>query len=145
MSRDELTGHIQRFDADTPIAAALRLRISPSSKPATPGSTKKSWLGWLSDYPKTDPNRRKDSDRDAAFVYNHLHFVYMLMWLAESAGVSRELLERASAAIPEVAPNPTRAARFRKIIPWKVVEAALAGSAGPPIDNVTNEPPTVLP
>jgi hypothetical protein len=145
MSIDELAGHIQCFDAETPITAGLRRRIYPSSKATTPGLTKKSWLGWLADYPKTDPHRRKDSDRDAAFVYNHLHFVIMLIWLAESAGVPRDLLERASAAIPEVAPDPTQAARLRKVIPWKHVAAALAASQGAPVEVGTNDPRTTIP
>ena len=129
MSLDELADHIRSFDAETPIATGLRRRIYPANPPTTTSAMRNSWLGWLAEYPKTDAHRRKDSDRDAKFVYNHLHYVLMLMWLAEEAGVPRDLLERASVAIPAVAPEPTQAAHFRRVIPWKHLEAALGERA----------------
>jgi hypothetical protein len=130
MSLDELAGHIERFDALTPITADLIRRVFRPGEETKPEPLKKSWLGWISNYPKTDVNRRKDSDRDARFVYNHLHMPVMLLWLAESAGVSRDLLERASAAVPADTSGPTQCAQLRKAIPWKHVEAALGGRPG---------------
>jgi hypothetical protein len=134
MSIEELAGHIQRLDAAIPICTGLIRRIYPRNETSTSSSIKKGWLGWLAKYHETDARRRKDGDRDAKFVYNRLSKVVMLLWLAESAGVPRDLLEKASSSVPKDALESTRSAHLRRIIPWKVVEAALAGKADPAVD-----------
>ena len=126
MSRDDLIDHVRRLESDIPATVGLTRRIYSSSPPSSSSVLRDSWLGWLGKYHKTDVQRRKNADRDAEFIYNRLHKVVMLLWLAESAGVPRDLLERASAAVPEDASEPTRSARFRKVVPWRIVEAALA-------------------
>lgn len=126
MSRDDLIDHVRRLDSEIPATVGLTRRIYSSSPPASSSALRDSWLGWLGKYHKTDVQRRKNADRDAEFIYNRLHKVVMLLWLAESAGVPRDLLEKASAAVPEDASEPTRSAHFRKVVPWRIVKAALA-------------------
>jgi hypothetical protein len=88
------------------------------------GPLREQWLNWLREYDGQGYYKRKQpGGRTAAFVYNHLHNPQMLAWLAGALGVPAALIRRARAASAEsVSQSPaTRAAAFRRVVPWSIV------------------------
>lgn len=51
---------------------------------------KEHWLGWLAEYNGPGAYGRKNSNRDAKFIYNHFQCSPGLLWLAEASGVDRD-------------------------------------------------------
>ena len=88
-------------------------------------SQEEHWRGWLKGYRGPGYYNRKDGDRTAEFVYNHLNCSSMLLWLAEASGVPKARVVKAKAA-RSASQNPSaRSAAVRKIIPWEMVEIRL--------------------
>jgi hypothetical protein len=86
---------------------------------------KEHWLGWLSEYDGPGYYGRKNPNRNAAFIYNHINSPPMLVWLAEGAGISQDLIE-AACRVQTGIPNKTSAcAIIRRVLPWEIVEANL--------------------
>lgn len=107
----------------------------PSDNPVplgTPGynkytTQKAHWLGWLNPAAKTGTYpRARGNERGARNVYNHIVEPKMLLWLISASGVRKDLIESARLAAAIDAPMPTRAAAFRKHVPWEVAQGALS-------------------
>ena len=61
-------------------------------------SQKEHWLGWLSEYRGPGAYGRKNGNRSAEFVYNHIVCPPMVLWLGEALGVSKERVAKAKSA-----------------------------------------------
>jgi hypothetical protein len=84
------------------------------------------WLGWLRGWGGPGAYGRKDWNRSAEFVYNHIVNPQMLVYLAEAAGVSKDLIARAiKAAFAGRSTMPSMSAAVRHVLPWALVEQAL--------------------
>ena len=89
-------------------------------------SQKEHWIGWLFDYNSRGAYGRKvTSGRDARFVYNHIVCPELLVYLADSSGVSRSLVRQAKKLATSDDNEMARAGAIRQIIPWEVVQEAL--------------------
>jgi hypothetical protein len=83
---------------------------------------KQHWIGWLEDYDGPGGYSRRHWDRDAAYIYNHLHSPGMLIWLSEAGGVTKQTVILASRSFDPSDPRPTQAAAVRTFLPWPLVE-----------------------
>src|SRR5437879_1876027 len=95
----------------------------PPARLRTPN--KKHWAGWLSEYDGPGYYGRRNPDRDASFVYNHINSPPMLVWLAECAGVSKHLVEAACRVQDGMKNKSAACALVRRVLPWEIVEANL--------------------
>ena len=86
---------------------------------------KEHWLGWLRDYSGPGAYDRKNSDRDAKYVYNHIANPGMLLWLITAAGVSSELMLTMGQALAATPDARTHVGIIRKHVPWSVVASKL--------------------
>lgn len=112
------------------------IRKLPTRAPLTDGwwppymlrmPNRQHWLGWLEEYDGPGHYRRRSwRNRDARFVYNHLHCPPMLCWLAEHAGVSPGILALAYQAAGRAFNDTSGAAAFRKQVPWNTVLSGLS-------------------
>jgi hypothetical protein len=90
---------------------------------------KEHWLGWLKGYGGPGYYERKNWNRDAEFVYNHIVCPPMILWLGEASGISSGLVRKAKQASLHAKPNlSAQAAAIRKVIPWGQIEDALGNS-----------------
>ena len=84
------------------------------------------WLRWLKGYDTPGPfNRQPDKQHHAKYVYNHLAYPEMLLWLIESSGVEKHLLKSATIESNRVESVNAKAGAIRKQVPWDVLERAL--------------------
>ena len=130
MDPRELNSHISNLSNRAPITVELKdaLQEVGCIEPIDHGrfSPKKSWLGWLDGYNGPGYHNRKDWNRTAEFVYNHLNAPLMALWLGEVSGVPKPVVRKAMAAARLAHPNfGTQTAAIRKIIPWKMIEDRL--------------------
>ena len=81
MTRVELLRLIRRLPEGAPTTDAW---WSPATSRIP---NKRHWVGWLEEYdgPGFYNRKRPSADRDAQFIYNHLHCPPMLCWLAEQS------------------------------------------------------------
>jgi hypothetical protein len=87
---------------------------------------KEHWIGWLSAYDGPGYYNRKNSNRDARFVYNHINCPPMLFWLCEASGVKKSLLLKAmDSALDMPCSFPSQCKLIRTTVPWETVEQAL--------------------
>ncbi len=72
-------------------------------------SQKEHWLGWLRQYDGPGYYGRKNPQRSAEFVYNHIGCPPMLLWLGEACRIPRQRVMEAKraalAAGPKLAPD----------------------------------------
>ena len=86
------------------------------------------WLGWLRAYDGPGAYNRKNANRSAEYVYNHIVNPQMLIYLAEATKVRRALLTKATeAALSRRVSMSSMSSAIRRIIPWSIVEEALGG------------------
>lgn len=91
------------------------------------------WIGWLGAYDGPGAYNRKNANRSAEYVYNHIVNPRMLVYLAEAAKVDRKLLAKATkAALLNRVSMSAMSAAIRRLIPWPLVEKALIGDTTPP-------------
>ena len=84
------------------------------------------WLRWLKGYDTPGPfDREPDKGHNARYVYNHLAYPEMLLWLIEAAGIDKHLVEAAAADSISVKSKNAKTGAIRKRVPWEVVERAL--------------------
>ena len=114
------------------IARFMRaIRALPSDEPRNHPdkwytTQKEHWIGWLGEYSGAGAYGRKtETRRDAEFAYNHIVEVRMLLWLAEAAGVHRNLIAKARNAAKHRSSLQAKAAAVRRIIPWSEIAAML--------------------
>ena len=110
---------IRQLPASMPIADRV-----PARQPHKPH-----WIGWVSEYNGPGYYGRSNWDRDAEYIYNHLHSAGMLIWINEAAGVSHAQVLRAwDAARPLVragSDRPGAAGIIRAWLPWRNLETKL--------------------
>jgi hypothetical protein len=140
MTSGELKTKISNLPNRAPITAKLTslLRNLGTKGPADAGHSdrKKQWLRWLDGYNGPGHYRRKDWNRTAGFVYNHLLSPVMVLWLGEASGVPGTEVRRATMAALAAQRNlATQSAAIRKIIPWKMIEDRL----GAPSEKASRE------
>ena len=113
---------------------AAAIALLPSDRPVplgtqgynTYGTQKEHWLGWLNPAAGTGTYPRSDGvERDARDVYNRIAEPKLLLWLAEAAEISDELIVAARTEAEDKAKLNSKAAVVRKHIPWATVSAAL--------------------
>ena len=94
---------------------------------------KMKWIKWLDRYNTPGVYKRQtDRQRSARFVYNHINYPEMLLWLIRSVGVDEALVETAKSAYFKFSNTNQQAAEIRKIAPWNLVELALQKGASKP-------------
>ena len=126
-----LARKIQTFRSHPPVTLQLERAMSArgtwNEARVWYKSQKEHWLGWLSEYAGPGYYGRKNSDRSAEFVYNHINCAPMLLWLGEASGVPIAKLKLAKRAALAARPKPTSAAAaVRKIISWSEIEERLS-------------------
>jgi hypothetical protein len=100
---------------------------------------KEHWLGWLKGYGGPGYYERKNWNRDAEFVYNHIVCPPMVLWLGEASGISNILVRKAKKAALTAPSNlPAQSAAIRKVIPWNLIKGCLTKPS-------ENTPPEQLP
>jgi hypothetical protein len=94
---------------------------------------KQHWLGWLKEYNGPGYYERKDWNRDAEFVYNHIVCPPMVLWLGEASGVPPIVVRRATkAALDAPASLSAKAAAIRRVIPWSLIVERLGNPSQRP-------------
>ncbi len=89
-------------------------------------SQKEHWLGWLKEYNGPGAFGRKNWQRSAEFVYNHVVCPPMVLWLGEAAGIAtRRVREAKKAALCAERNFSAQSAAIRKIIRYSEIEALL--------------------
>jgi hypothetical protein len=105
---------------------ALRTRGTWGCDPLWYTSQKEHWLGWLSGYSGPGAYRRKDWNRTAEFVYNHIVCPPMVLWLGEATGIAKSKVDSAKrAALSAGSRLPAQCAAIRKVITWDMIEVQL--------------------
>ena len=137
MTTQDLLEAVSRFPLQTTFSERLSGLLS-AQKPTDESGTdprptmKDSLLGWLSDYEKPGYYKRMNPGRSAKFMYNHLQSAPSIIYLAEAAGISEELLARAvqAASDPLLRTCASQCGAVRKLIPWCAVEMRLESRDG---------------
>lgn len=89
-------------------------------------SQKEHWIGWLEEYDGDGYYGRKDNNRDAKFIFNHINCPPMLLWLCEISGVEEKYLKQAIKNAHETSGSyPSQCSAIRKVISWEMVEEKL--------------------
>ena len=137
MTIQELLKAVSKFPSQTPYSDRLSAVLStrkPTEEPGTDSrhTMKDSLLGWLSDYDRPGYYKRKNTGQSAKFMYNHLQSAASIIYLAEAAGVSEELLARAvqAASDPLLRTCASQSGAARALIPWRAVEMRLESRDG---------------
>ena len=92
---------------------------------------KEHWLGWLRGYDGPGGyGRAAGTKRNAKLVYNRLVNPYMLLWLAEAAGVDSDRVMAAWRAAEGGTSLMQQAGAVRRQVPWAVVREALWPNRG---------------
>jgi len=72
---------------------------------------------------------RKNWNRDAEFVYNHIVCPPMVLWLGEASGISPILVRKAKKAALSAKPTlPAQSAAIRRVISWVSIEEKIEGA-----------------
>ena len=95
----------------------------PARTSLFPKSQKQNWITWLSEY-KT-AWQRKNTNRNARFIYNALNNSDYIIWLAASVGVAPSLIRKAIKTVRPHQGTETQAAVVRSILPWNLVATHL--------------------
>lgn len=129
MTPEALRRHIQKLHEAQPIAESLERslnRLQPSVRPTWYSSQKEHWLGWLGDYDGPGFYGRRNWDRSAAFVYNHVNCAPMVLWLAEALAMPKAAVRAAAREALDAGPGPgSRSAAVRRVLPWIELERRL--------------------
>jgi len=133
MSPSQLRKKILNLPERPPITIELGVALTKRGTPDTSferySSQREHWLRWLREYDGPGYYGRKDSQRTAEFVYNHINCPPMALWLGEVSGIDRATIIRAKNAALHAKPTfPSGAAAVRKVIPWSSIEAKLGNN-----------------
>ncbi len=84
--KEEKSKHAYKFEKDL-----LKMgRLSKNDMNPWYGSQKEHWIGWLEEYNGAGYYNRKDNNRDAKYIFNHINCPPMLLWLCEVSGVEEK-------------------------------------------------------
>jgi hypothetical protein len=125
-----LARKIRKLRPTPPITLQLERAMKARGRWNTRGvwyqTQKEHWLGWLSEYDGPGYYRRKNHQRSAEFVYNHINCAPMVLWIGEASGVPDATVRSASRAALRARPSPAAAAAaVRRVIPWSEIEQCL--------------------
>ena len=116
------------LDPSGPIHQKLDVDLATGKSRAWYTSQREHLLGWLAEYPGPGAYGRANSDRSAAFVYNHFQCAPGLAWLAEAAGIDAALVSAGcDAARAAGRCSAAQCGAFRRVVSWALVERALIG------------------
>lgn len=152
MTPHQLRNHIRALPEHQPRTIALEAatQIGTGHDNAWYRSQQEHWLGWLREYGGPGAYGRSDvtSQKDAAYVYNHIQCAPMLFWLAEALDMPETDLQRASHSILAApAKGASQCKALRQIFPWAAIAAQLATKHPAPStirERVTNRLSNVL-
>jgi len=129
MSAIQLIEVVSGFPETTPISGRLSAILNQrkkvgQSEDERKQSLKEGVLQWLREYHQPGYYKRKNPGKSAKYMYNHLQSPAAIIFLAEAAGVSEELLERAFqvASDPLLLTKSSQSGAVRELIPWQAVE-----------------------
>jgi len=130
MNRRTLLAHINKFDEKSSVLSAYKKACAEQGhvgKTVWYTSQKQHWQEWLKEYTGEGAYNRKNWDRDARFIYNHVNCPGMLLWLADASGVQKSLVTKAknNALAVNDESKPTRCRNIRQVLSWEMVESAL--------------------
>ena len=131
MTRDQLRRKINRLREHQPLTVGLERELA--SRGTITGviqyaSQKQHWLGWLGEYNSPGFYGRRDWNRTAEFVYNHVVCPPMVLWLGEAVGIPTESISAAvRAALAAPANMMSQSSAIRGTIPWSEIDARLSG------------------
>lgn len=133
MTPRALRSRISKCPAQPPITTRYERDLektgSWSRSSAWYASQKEHWLGWLGEYNGPGYYGRKESQRTAEFVYNHIVCPPMVLWLGEACGIPTATVRKAmDAALSAKSSLAAQAAAVRKVIPWALIEAQMSAS-----------------
>jgi hypothetical protein len=129
MTPEELRLVVARLPSRLPLTDELEGRT-----PGEPAVRMNAWystqkqhlLLWLGQYSEAGAYHRQGLNHDARHMYTHFQCAPGLLWLAEGAGVSQELLIQGVSAIRAAGTSGrTQSAAFRRVVPWELVEKAI--------------------
>ena len=83
------------------------------------------WEGWLNGYAGTGFYNRKNNQRTAKFIYNHIMCPPMFIWLAETIGIDKNLISKAVESANTTKEYQRRCGIIRQFLPWEVIEEAI--------------------
>jgi hypothetical protein len=83
------------------------------------------WLGWLREQDGPGYYGRKNWNRSAEFVYNHINNPKMLIYLAEAAGIRKSVVHKAVRSALACRTMAAMTGTIRVLLPWPLVERAL--------------------
>jgi hypothetical protein len=129
MSILQLMDVVSGFPETTPISDRLSAILNQrkkvgQSEDERKQNLKEGILQWLREYHQPGYYKRKEPGKSAKYMYNHLQSPDGIIYLAEAAGVSEELLERAfqAASDPLLLTKSSQSGAVRELIPWEAVE-----------------------
>jgi hypothetical protein len=129
MSILQLMDVVSGFPETTPISDRLSAILNQRKKVGQSEDERKQnfkegILQWLREYHQPGYYKRKEPGKSAKYMYNHLQSPDGIIYLAEAAGVSEELLERAfqAASDPLLLTKSSQSGAVRELIPWEAVE-----------------------
>jgi hypothetical protein len=118
--------------ANQPLTAAFELELAErtTARRVWYRSQKEHWLGWLGEYEGRGAYGRKNWNRSAQFIYNHIGCPAMLVWLVEASGLPRKQVSSAIAEALRTRSNfAAQCAVLRHTVPWQDVEGHLRRTA----------------
>lgn len=83
------------------------------------------WQGWLGEYKGSGFYGRKNHKRTVEFIYNHIMCPPMLIWLAETISIDKNIINQAINESLKSDKYQERCKIVRKYISWEVVEKAI--------------------
>ena len=132
MTPEALRRYVLKLREAQPITESLERtlrRLDTSGLPTTYRSQKEHWLGWLGEYDSPGFYGRRNWDRSAAFVYNHINCAPMVLWLAEALAMPKVVVRAAASEALDAGPGPgSRSAAVRRLLPWNDLEQRLKRS-----------------
>lgn len=134
MTPRTLASKIATLPATPPITITFERRLRKlriwGTAPVWYSTQKEHWLGWLKGYSGPGFYERKNWNRDAEFVYNHIVCPPMVLWLGEASGISLILIRKAKKAGLSAGPSlSAQSAAIRRVVPWELIQDRLVKSS----------------
>lgn len=127
MTPQDLRRRLARLHPVGPVTESLERALrAPEQREPWYVTQQEHLLAWLREYDGPGYYGRARWDRTAEFVYNHFNCAPGLLWIAESAGAPRPLLQKAKRAVLAAGPrSPAQSAAVRRVFPWAIIETLL--------------------
>lgn len=83
------------------------------------------WEGWVSEYRGAGFYNRKDNQRSAKFIYNHIMCPPMFLWMAESLGIDKSIVLKATKEALKSEKYQVQCRIMREYLSWEMIENAI--------------------